>query len=305
MKWKWLATRALALLAATVGAAGSSGCEAPEERVDLSYDDRFGDSTKLDAYLPAGEDGDANPAVLFIHGGSWRFGDKSNFQSAARRLARSGFAVASINYRLLPEGQFPKNYFDAACSLAYLRANAEELRIDPDRIAVMGYSAGAHLAGLVGLAADHPELLPDCEVAAGQPVALPAAVIPASGPQDMVRFWQEADDRSDVEEIFGGSPEEKPRAWELGSPSYHVREGAPPFLILEDIVDFGGIEAMRESLADAGNEVRLLQVKGSLHILEQSAEPGAYEVGLANETPEAWIAITDFLFRTVAREEAQ
>lgn len=277
------------------------GCVAPEERVDISYDDRFGDATLMDVYLPAG-DAPANPAVLFIHGGSWRFGSKDHFVAAGRRLARSGFVVASINYRLLPEGRFPDNLFDATCSLAYLRAHAEELRIDPERIAVMGYSAGAHLASLVGLASAHPELAPDCAAAAGQPVAPPAAVISASGPQDMRTFWEEAGDKSDVEEIFGGSPAELPRAYELGSPRYHVAPGAPPFLILEDAIDFGGVEAMRAALAGAGNDVRLLKVIGSLHILEQAADPGIYEAGVSSETPEAWIAITDFLFRTVARE---
>jgi acetyl esterase/lipase len=302
--WPAGAARAVALFSALCAAAsGAAGCVAPEERVDIPYDDRHGSSTLMDVYLPDG-DGAANPTVLFIHGGSWRFGSKEHFVAAGRRLARSGFVVASINYRLLPEGRFPKNLFDATCALAYLRAHAAELRIDPERIAVMGYSAGAHLASLVGLASSHPELTPDCDAAAGLPVAPPAAVISASGPQDMRTFWEDAGDRSDVEEIFGGSPAELPRAYELGSPRYHVAPGAPPFLILEDAVDFGGIEDMRAALADAGNQVRLLKVNGSLHILEQHADPGVYEAGVSSETPEAWIAITDFLFRTIAREPA-
>lgn len=287
-------------MATTVAIAAA--CAAPEERLDLTYDERHGVAGLLDVYLPDGDD--VRPAVLFIHGGSWRWGDKDHFTAAGRRLARSGFVVASINYRLLPDGVFPANAQDAICALAWLRANAVELGVDPDRIAVMGYSAGAHLAGLVGLASDHPELQPDCAAAAGAPVARPAAVIAASGPQDMRVFWSEASDQADIEEIFGGSPVELPRAYELGSPRYHVGAGAPPFLLVEDAFDFGGIEAMREALAAAGNDVRLLQIAGSLHILEQHADPGIYEAGVASETPEAWIAIDDFLHRTIAREVA-
>lgn len=298
---------AASLCGVAIVAGTLAGCVAPEERVDISYDDRYGSSTQMDVYLPDGES--RAPTVLLIHGGSWRFGSKDHFVAAARRLARSGFVAASINYRLLPEGVFPNNLLDATCALAYLRAHAEELRVDPDRIAVMGYSAGAHLASLVGLASDHPELRPDCDAAydedpavAAALLAPPAVVISASGPQDMRTFWEGAGDKSDVEGIFGGSPAELPRAYELGSPRYHVEPGAPPFLILEDAIDFGGIEAMRAALAESSVDVRLLKVRGSLHILEQGADPGFYEGGVSSETPEAWIAITDFLFRTIARQ---
>ncbi|HEY0992336.1 MAG TPA: alpha/beta hydrolase [Kofleriaceae bacterium] len=287
------------LLIVAVGA----GCMAPEERLDVSYDDRFGDATLMDLYLPDG-DAPANPTVLFIHGGSWTGGSKKHFVAAGRRLARSGFVVASANYRLVPDGVFPNNIEDCICSLAYLRAHAADYRIDPDRILVMGYSAGAHLASLVGLASEHPELQPDCEAAAGAAVAPPAAVISASGPQDMRTFWDEVGDKSGVEGIFGGSPDELPRMYDLGSPRFHVRPGVPPFLLLEDALDFGGVEAMRAALVDDGNDARLLKIAGSLHILEQAADPGVYEGGVSSETPEAWIAIDDFLFRTIARTEA-
>src|SRR5262245_35261527 len=106
----------------------SAGCFAPDEHRDISYDDRF-DATKLDVY--EAEPGIAHPPVLFIHGGSWRFGDKSVFEVAGRRLARSGFTVASINYRLLPDGVFPNNIQDCLCALAFLRAHAAEYSIDP------------------------------------------------------------------------------------------------------------------------------------------------------------------------------
>ena len=78
---------------------------------------------------------------MFIHGGSWRYGDKSIFYFAASRFAESGFTVASIDYRLLPSGVFPNNIQDCLCALAFLRARATDYAIDPERIAVMGYSS--------------------------------------------------------------------------------------------------------------------------------------------------------------------
>ena len=276
---------------------------APEERRDVAYDARLGEDGRMDVYFP---DGDAprNPAVLFIHGGGWTGGDKDHFRNAARRLARSGYVVASTNYRLVPRGTFPRNIQDCLCSLAYLRAHASEHRIDPDRIVVMGYSAGAHLAGLVGLASSNPEVAPDCAEARGAPIAPPAGVIAACGPLDMRTFWRDAKDKADIERIFGGSPATLPHAYALGSPRWHVRAGAPPFLVLGDAFDFGGIEETRDALAAAGTDVQLLKIAGSLHVLEQHADPGAYEVGMATETPEAWIAIDDFLDRTIGSARA-
>ncbi|HUS32617.1 MAG TPA: alpha/beta hydrolase [Kofleriaceae bacterium] len=274
-----------------------AGCTAPALEEDVVYDDRLGESGLMDIYMP--DDAGPHPAVLFIHGGTWRAGSKEHFRRGGARLARSGYVAASINYRLLPDGVFPNNLNDCVCALAFLRAHATEYSIDPDRIAVMGYSAGAHLTSLVALASDHPELPTDCAAANGQPVAPPAAAISASGPQDMVLWWNEMDDKETVEGIFGGSLAEKPHAYDLGSPRYHVKAGAPPFLILHDALDFGGAHAFRDALIATGNAASLLVVEGSLHILEQQDDPGFYEGGVSSETPVAWIAIEDFLSRTI------
>jgi len=138
------------------------GCNAPTEIDDISYDDRYGSATTIDFYLPDNDEL-LRPTVMFIHGGGWVGGDKNHALNIGPRLARSGYVVASINYRLVPAGVFPNNATDCFCALAFLRVHADEYGIDPDRIAVVGYSAGAHLGGLVGLASDHPELPADCE----------------------------------------------------------------------------------------------------------------------------------------------
>jgi acetyl esterase/lipase len=268
---------------------------------DVVYDARFGETT-MDIYLPDDQQL-ARPAVLFIHGGSWSGGDKDQFFRMGPRFADSGFVAASINYRLVPDGVFPRNAMDCICSLAYLRGHATEYGIDPDRIAVMGYSAGAQLASLVGIASDDPELAPDCDEAAGQSLALPAAVISGSGPQDMRAFWNDVGpDKSVVDSIFGGSPTQVPDAYALGSPITHVRPDAPPYLLMYDVLDISGNAAMRDALVADGTDAHLMEIAGSLHVLEQDDEPGEYEVAMAIETPVAWIAIEDLLFRTIAKD---
>ena len=273
--------------------AGLAACTAPQEIKDVVYDPTVA-SSKLDLYLPDA-DGRAHATVLFIHGGSWSGGDKSHFIFAGPRLASSGFVAASIDYRLVPDGVFPNNIEDCICSLAYLRDHADEYDIDPARIVVMGYSAGAHLASLVGLASDDPELAPPCT--GGQPVPRPVGVIAASGPEDMRKMWDA--NHGTTEPIFGGPPDQLPQAYDLGSPITHVAPGAPPFLLMRDVIDPIGIGDMRDKLLANGDEASMLEVAGSLHIFEQMDDPGEYEFEMASETPEAWLAIESFLATTV------
>ena len=94
----------------------------------------------------------AVPLVIFVHGGGWRMGDKSNATGATKvqHLLGQGYAVASIDYRLVPAATVEEQAADVAASVAWLRGKADELRIDPTRIVLMGHSAGAHLVALVG-----------------------------------------------------------------------------------------------------------------------------------------------------------
>src|SRR5688572_27936633 len=105
-----LVTMALAVLA--------QGCAAPIEQQDIVYDDRHGDATSLDLYLP--DDGaTGRPGIMFIHGGAWAIGDKFEYLLAARRMGGSGFVAATINYRLGEAGVYPAAIQDARCALAF------------------------------------------------------------------------------------------------------------------------------------------------------------------------------------------
>lgn len=268
------------------------GCAAPREIEDVRYDARFGRTT-LDLYLP--ESGDALPTVMLIHGGAWKYGDKSAMRPMAQRLARSGWAVASVNYRLLPGGEFPRNFQDVACALSFLQGNAAEWGLDPERIAVSGYSAGGHLSALLGVAWDDPELAPDC--AAGVPLA-PAAVIPGAGVYD---FQGKSHDI--VEELLGGSESQVPERYRQASPITHVRPGLPPFLLITGGADwFVGIDGTRdmgEALRAQGNSAEVLTLAGGGHLLNPGADPGDMQISISLTTPEAWLALSDFLVRSM------
>lgn len=104
---------------------------------------------KLDLLVPAADR--HAPVLLFIHGGGWSIGDKRQAAGIkAEHFAARGWAFASVNYRLVPQATVEEQAADVAAAMAYLRAHAAELGIDGNRIVLMGHSAGAHLAALVG-----------------------------------------------------------------------------------------------------------------------------------------------------------
>jgi acetyl esterase/lipase len=150
-----LATRAAFLWFAC----GVSGCnsEAYDVAKDLSYDSTIGYSGTFDFYEPRSDSARTNrPAILAIHGGAWRSGDKAWGEQIAEELCPFGYVVFSINYRLStrPNGTWPAQIEDVQKALKYIRANASRFRIDPNRVASLGISAGGHLATMVALRDD-------------------------------------------------------------------------------------------------------------------------------------------------------
>lgn len=273
----------------------TAGCADIVEIPDVAYDDRFGEATTMDVYLPDDELTD-RPAVLLIHGGGWSMFSKQAYIKQGRRLAGAGYVAAAINYRLTPDGVYPRAMQDSACALATLRAHAEEWGLDPRRVAVMGYSAGGHLASVLGVAIDEPDFQPDC--AAGSTFA-PAAVISGAGPQDLRELaWADA-----VQALIGGTLEEYPDRYERASPLARVRSGAPPFLLIhgtQDLfIDVDQSVAMRDALRAVGTDARLLTLAGGGHLLNSGADVGQVDGSTSADTPEAWAAIIDFLDRTI------
>jgi acetyl esterase/lipase len=137
---------------------GVNGCEQPYDvKESLSYDSAIGFDGTFDFYEPKSDSGRANrPAVLAIHGGAWRGGDKAWGEQFAEELCPFGYVVISINYRVSsrPNGKWPAQIEDVQEALRYIRANARQFRIDPARVASLGMSAGGHLATMVALRHD-------------------------------------------------------------------------------------------------------------------------------------------------------
>ncbi len=211
---------------------------------------------KLDFYRAKGANA---PLVVFVHGGGWKNGDKNNATGRykAPHYGDLGYAFASINYRLIPEGTVEQQAADVASALAYLHSNAVKLGFDPNRIVLMGHSAGAHLAALVGT---DPEYLR----AAGLDVGNLRGVIPLDGacydvPAQMTDGAKMM--RDTYINAFGTEPERQ-RAL---SPTFHTAApNASPFLIMHVERDDGARQSasLAAALQKAGVPVQLTGIKG-------------------------------------------
>jgi acetyl esterase/lipase len=121
-------------------------------RPNLEFAQHDGVSLAGDLYLPKGLD--KPPMIVAVHGGGWQVGSRASYKYWGPFLARNGYALFSIDYRLGKAGIFPGSAYDVKSAVQFVRAKAADLGVDPTRIGLMGDSAGGHLAALVGLAPD-------------------------------------------------------------------------------------------------------------------------------------------------------
>ncbi len=202
-----------------------------EELQDLEYGKVGERSLKLDLALPR-QSTQLRPGLIFIHGGGWSGGERAIYHYYTRRFAQRGYAAATISYRLSGEAPFPAAVQDAKCAVRWMRANAQRYRIDPDRIAVVGGSAGGHLAMMVGYC-DAPGLEGDGGHAGVS--SRVAAVLNFYGPTDLT--LTSARDNEAVQKFMNGSYETQPDEYRLASPLMHLDAGDPPTLVIHGTLD--------------------------------------------------------------------
>lgn len=125
-----------------------------EIRNDIVYSTVGDRELLLDAYLPQ-KDG-PSPAVLVVHGGAWRMGNRKQLRGYAESLSKTGFVCFAIDYRLAPKHKFPAQIEDCRSAVKWIRTNAATYEADPKKIGAIGYSAGGHLVSLLGTTGEAP-----------------------------------------------------------------------------------------------------------------------------------------------------
>jgi acetyl esterase/lipase len=196
---------------------------------------------KLDMYAPRDAAG-PSPVLVFLYGGSWRTGDKDDYNFLGAALAAQGFLTAIPDYRLVPAVRFPSFLEDCAAAVRWVRDNAAGQGGDPERIVLMGHSAGAYNALMLALDARYL-------AAAGVEANRIKGAVGLAGPYDFIPF-----DVSATQEAFGAAAD--PPATQ---PVNFARADAPPLLLVwggdDTTVGPRNIESLARKMRDVGGAV--------------------------------------------------
>jgi acetyl esterase/lipase len=217
--------------------------------------------TAEDIYYPRWS-GSPAPAIVFIHGGSWVSGSRTDVTQTEPLLSLlrgRGYAVVSIDYRLAPASRWPAMYDDSRCAFANLRRDAAALGLDPARIAALGVSAGAQLALLLGFE------LPISE--------RPRFVIEISGPVDLTSPDFGSANAGVGAQVFGATSASDP-VLKSASPVTYAAAGDPPVLIVHGTADatvpFSQAQELQRVLQQHGDAVQLVSIPNGTHDLAGS-----------------------------------
>lgn len=183
---------------------------------------------KINVYFPSEKIEGGYPAVLFIHGGGWRSGDKSLQIPMAQKLAAHGYVTAVVEYRMSLEAKFPAAVHDLKAAIRWLRAHADKFNINSDKIAVYGASAGGQLAALVGTTNNNANLEGTCDYLSFSSSV--QAIVDVDG---VLAFKHpESKESTMAAEWLGGTSSEAPENWAEASALTHVDHNTPPTLFI-------------------------------------------------------------------------
>jgi acetyl esterase/lipase len=261
-----------------------------ETRAGVVYATHDGVSLAGDLYLPAGAG--PFPALVAVHGGGWQAGVRSAFQYWGPWLAERGYVLFAISYRLAKKGQktFPQAVHDVLAAVQFVRGNAGQFKVDPERIGLFGASAGAHLASLAALGGNaavfkgaYPQ---DAHASVSTKVK---ALVGVYGVYDVAEMWQryqlQSPRENNIENFMGAAPMDDPRLYfEASSINYatFANNQIGVFLVVgteDDLVDRRAqTDVFLMKLKQANFFVRTCIVQGAPHywLNDPIEEPRSY-----------------------------
>jgi acetyl esterase/lipase len=225
---------------------------------DVSYGE---DSLQtLDVYLPAGRSVDSTKSIILIHGGGWNGGSKSEFTGYIDtfRKRMPDYAIFNLNYRLVNGGnRFPTQEIDVKAAVDHILEHAVEYGINKDKMALLGISAGGHLALLQAYKYRQPQI---------------QAVIDFFGPTDLVTMYQKPWHpfvTYALQMVVGATPASNGDLYRQSSPVYYIDRNSPPTLIFhganDNIVDVSQSKLLKQKLQQAGVKHDLIVYPGERH----------------------------------------
>jgi acetyl esterase/lipase len=242
-----------------------------EQILDRTYLTLAGRDLRLDVYVPRPREGTV-PTVLYLHGGGWIRGTKEQARPDLVPYLAAGWAVVNSDYRLAPGDLAPAAVEDAVCALRWVAAHAGEYGFDLRRIVVAGYSAGAHLALMLGLLPDSASFGVNC---LGMPTPRPAAVVSFAGITD-VGALLDGPTRRDWAVTWVGDRPDPERVVASVSPLTWVRAGVAPVVTVhgeaDSVVPYGQALRLHQALDRAGVPNRLITLRRTGHRIPENPE---------------------------------
>ncbi|RXM43690.1 alpha/beta hydrolase [Flavobacterium sp. YO12] len=202
-----------------------------------------------------------NPAVIMIHGGGWRSGNKSQMNPLAQEITSKGYSCFTIEYRLSLEAKYPYGVYDVKNAIRFIKDNAKKFNVDPNKIAVLGCSSGGQMAALIGTtngisAFDDPSNKSKSSSKVNAIINVDGILAfrhPESSEGEMASFW------------LGGSYEEKTENWKNASALSHTNKNTPPILFINSSID--RFHAGRDDMIKILNQYKIYS---EVHTIENS-----------------------------------
>ena len=217
-----------------------------KEVIYQQYKDR---ALHLDAFFNTKQK--KNPAVIMIHGGGWRSGNKNQMQDMAVAIASKGYSCFAIEYRLSLEAKYPEGIYDVKNAIKFIKDNAKKFNVDPDKIAVLGCSSGGQMAALIGTTNDVLDF--EDKSFKSRSSSKVQAIIdidgvlafkhPESSEGDMASFW------------LGGTYDEKPENWKNASALNLTNKSSLPILFINS--SFARFHAGRDDMIAILNQYKI------------------------------------------------
>ena len=232
------------------------------EYKDLVYKKVDGEILKLDIYHEK-KITDSKPLIIFIHGGAWIKGDKHDYWSYLIPFAQKGYITATIQYRLSDVAKHPAQLEDVESAIAWLQENAEKFHIDNNKIALVGGSAGAHLAMLAAYT---------------KPLLNIKGVVNLYGPSDLTTEY--AIETESIHRLIGKSYEEAPELYREASPINFITANIPPTLTfqgtLDELVPYTQSDNLDKKIKEMGAISYYHELKGWPHTMDMSVKVNQY-----------------------------
>ena len=219
---------------------------------------------------------DPAPLIIFIHGGSWTKGDKMDYLIYLLSYAEKGYVTASLSYRFAQEAKFPAALEDVICGIKWLKANGIEYGIDSSNVALVGGSAGSHLALLAAYTMGGPYNSGNCDNDGASPRV--NAVVNFYGPTDLTTKY--AISRDETKFFLGLDYKDNPEKYLVASPVHFVTPDDPPTMTfigtLDELVPVNQAEILNETLIAADVPHNYHRLKGWPHTMDAAVPVNEY-----------------------------